>query len=71
MTVELDNEAHKVYLNLRAEAIISALNDNPEGVDSIWHPEYAKFMLECKRLNDNINIYLYFYHCCISVSVFI
>ena len=58
--VELDTEARKVYLNLRAEAIISALNDNPEGVDSIWHPEYAKFMLECKRLLDKINTLLVF-----------
>lgn len=47
MLVELNDETEKATLNIKAEAIIDALNENPDGVDSIWHPEYAKFMLEC------------------------
>lgn len=43
----MDPESRQAFLNLRAESVVTNLTDNPEGLDSIWHPEYAKFMLEC------------------------
>ena len=61
--IELDVEERKAYLNIHAESIVTALNENSDGIDSIWHPEYAKFMLECTchpRLNDlNISFLSY------------
>jgi len=45
--IELDDEERKAHLNIHAESIVTALNENSDGIDSIWHPEYAKFMLEC------------------------
>ena len=43
----LDTERRAV-LNLEAENLINLMAENQDGIDSIWHPEYAKFMLECK-----------------------
>lgn len=47
--MEFDDQEHRVYLNTDAENIIKQLNETNEVFDSIWHPEYANFMLECKE----------------------
>jgi hypothetical protein len=48
--VELNEDLRKAYLNIEAENIINKVNENPIEINSIWHPEYAKFMLECKKM---------------------
>lgn len=48
--MELNEEERRAYLNIEAENIIRNVNENPNGINSIWHPEYAKFMLECKEI---------------------
>ena len=30
-------------MNIEAENVIIKVNENTEGLNSIWHPEYAKF----------------------------
>lgn len=46
--MELSEGERKAFLNNDAENIIKKVNENPDGINSTWHPEYAKFMLECK-----------------------
>ena len=48
--MELNEEERKAYLNIEAENIINKVNENPDEINSIWHPEFAKFMLECKEI---------------------
>lgn len=46
----MDEEKRRAYLNIEAENIIKAMNDRAGEINSIWHPEYAKFMLECNLI---------------------
>lgn len=46
--MELNDQEKKAYLNIEAENVITQVNEAPDGINSIWHPEFAKFMLECK-----------------------
>jgi glutamate--cysteine ligase catalytic subunit len=57
--VEFDHENKKAYLSMRAEEILHELNkeeeeflkkqakgENPKPLESIWRPEYGRFMIE-------------------------
>ncbi|XP_063704452.1 glutamate--cysteine ligase catalytic subunit [Culicoides brevitarsis] len=50
MIVRFDHENKKAQVSLRAEEILQKLNEeeikNPDGVKSLWRPEYANYMVE-------------------------
>lgn len=50
IVVKFDDEKQQAKVSLRAQEILAALNEeelaNPEGVKSLWRPEYGAYMVE-------------------------
>lgn len=54
--MEVDEEQRQARLSLRGETVVGELSAMPqEGAPAVWHPEYAKFMLECKQRHSPVH----------------
>ncbi|CAO1295214.1 unnamed protein product [Diamesa tonsa] len=73
MIVRFDEDQEVVQVSLRSSELLAVLNEkeikDPDGVESLWRPEYGAYMIEGTLDTDDIDYFYYIWRIALGISL--